>query len=316
MVHEVAGQPVVRHAVEGALAAGVSRVIAVVGHDADQVKAALGSDAEYVAQDEQLGTGHALMQAAPKLRGFEGDLLVFSGDSPFLSADVFRKLLRHHRKKRAAATILTAILAEPGPYGRIVRGLDGRVIRIVEKKDASQAEYSIPEVNSGTYVFDAAVVLPLLKELDTNNVQGEYYLTDVIEMLFVRRMVVETLVADDNYVVLGVNDRGELAQAMRIFRDRHIEKLMTGGVTFVDPSATYVDATVSIGQDTVVYPFTCLENGTVIGKHCRIGPNVRVSNSRIGDGVRLEFAVVEDSRLKKGSSVAPFSHLVEGRPAD
>jgi len=288
-------------------------VIAVVGHDAGDVRRALDDRVECVAQEEQLGTGHALMQAAPKLKGYKGDLLVFSGDSPFLSADVFRKLIRHHRKRKAAATILTAILSEPGPYGRIVRGLDGKVIRIVEKKDASQAEYSIPEVNSGTYVFDAETVLPLLTELGTNNVQGEYYLTDIIEMLFVRKLPVETLVSDDSYVVLGVNDRGELAQAMRIFRDRHIEKLMAAGVTFVDPSATYVDATVSIGQDTVVYPFTCLERGTKIGKHCRIGPNVRVSNSRISDGVNLEFAVVEDSAVRKGERLPPFSHLAAGK---
>lgn len=309
MVHELAGKPLIRYPTDAAREAGVERIIVVVGHAADQVMKTLGDGFTYVHQAEQLGTGHALMQAVPELEGFDGDLLVFNGDSVFLTAECFKELIRHHRRTKAAATILTAVLPDPGAYGRIVRGADGTVLKIVEKRDASLVELKINEVNSGTYVFRAPTVLPLLSEIDAHNAQKEFYLTDVIGLCFGRNLRVETLVSADPSVVLGVNTRKELAQAVRIFRERIMDELMAKGVTILDPDSTYIDGTVEIGRDTVVYPFSYIERGTVIGERCQIGPHAHLVGCTVGDDCYVESAVLNGTRIPSGTKVPPFTVL-------
>lgn len=309
LMHDLCGKPVVRYASEASMKCGIKRNIVVVGHCAEAVYEALGEKFEYVVQKEQLGTGHAFRQALPLLKGFKGDLLVFNGDGPFLTSEIMEQLISHHQRTGAAATILTALLPDPGNYGRIVRGLDGSVVKIVERKDASLVEYKINEVNSGVYCFQSKVVLPLLRELDRHNSQGEYYLTDVIGLIFGRNLPVETVISPDHNVVLGVNDRIELAVALKVFREKILEDMMRSGVTIMDPSTTYVDSTVRIGQDTIIYPFTYIERNTVVSENCLIGPHARLTNVRVGRGATIQSSVIIDSSVKAGTAIAPFTYL-------
>jgi len=309
MVHELAGKPLIKYPTDAAREAGVGRIIVVVGHAAEQVTRTLGEGFTYVRQEKQLGTGHALMQAIPELAGFSGDVLVFNGDSVFLTADSFKTLIKHHRAAKAAATILTAMLPDPGSYGRIVRGADGGVLKIVEKRDASLVELKINEVNSGTYVFGADTVLPLLSDIDSRNAQKEFYLTDIIGLCFGKNLKVETLVSEDPSVVLGVNTRKELAQAIRIFRERITDELMAAGVTILDPESTFVDGTVKVGRDTVIYPFSYLERGTTIGERCQIGPHAHLVGCHVGDDCCVESAVLNGTKIASGTKVPPFTTL-------
>ncbi len=309
LVHELCGQPLVKYVADSSLGCGIKRNIVIVGHNADEVKKALNNDFKYVLQKEQSGTGHALMQASPLLKDFRGDLLTLPGDAPFLTPDILMSLVSRHRETEASVTILTAVLPDPGSYGRIVRDPDGGIIKIVERKDARLKEIEIREVNSGVYCFDCQTLLKLLPEVNSRNTQGEYYLTDVIGLMFGRNLKVESVVAQDPTVILGVNNRHELAQALRIFRERIIEKLMLSGVTIMDPVTTFIDLTVEVGQDTVIYPYTVIEKETTIGKNCTIGPHVHLKKAKIGDDVSMESSVVNGGVIPEGTTVEPYSHI-------
>ncbi len=312
LIHDLCAQPLVKYVSDASIACGIKRNIVIIGHDAEEVKEVLGDSPEYVLQEKQGGTGHALLQASHILKDFKGDLLVLPGDAPFLTPDVLKSLINHHKKTDATVTILTAVLPDPGNYGRIVREPDGEVIKIVERKDARLKEIEIREVNSGVYCFDCQDVLGLLPEVDYRNTQGEYYLTDVIGLMFGRNLKVESVVAEDPTVMLAVNNRLELAQALRIFRERILEKLMLSGVTIMDPITTFIDSTVKVGQDTVIYPYTVIERNTVIGKNCTIGPHVHLIETKVGDGVCIESSVVEQSVIPDNARPKPYSHI-EGK---
>lgn len=309
LIHDVCGQPLVKYVYDASRKCGITENIVVVGHMAAEVKKVLGPSCTYVRQSRLGGTGHALMQAAPLVKDFRGDLLVLPGDAPFITSDVLKTLIRRHRKTGAAATILTAVLPDPGSYGRIVRGPDGAVIKIVEMKDAGLREIEIREVNSGVYCFDCQTLLKILPELQNRNAQGEYYLTDVIGFMFGKNFTVETVLAQDPTVVLGVNNRIEFAQVLDIFRKRILEKLMLSGVTVMDPSTTFVDNTVKVGIDTIIYPYTVIEKHSEVGDNCVIGPHSRISGAKIGKRVKIESSVVENCRIKDKTRVKPFSHL-------
>ena len=272
----------------------------------------LGSGFEYVVQEKQAGTGHAVLQVAPLLEGFDGDVLVLPGDAPLLTSEVLDELVQRHQASGAAATILTAIVPDPGSYGRIVRDSGGKVIKIVERRDAALQEVQIREINSGTYCFRAKMLMGMLPDIDRHNAQGEYYLTDVIGLLFARNMPVETLLVRDHRVVLGVNNRRELADAMHIFRQRVLEELMLSGVTVIDPMTTYVEAAVEIGNDSIIYPFTVIEKGTKIGSGCRVGPHARVARATIGEGSVVESSVIVNSTVAPGTVVPPFTVMRDG----
>jgi bifunctional UDP-N-acetylglucosamine pyrophosphorylase/glucosamine-1-phosphate N-acetyltransferase len=298
--------------VELARAMGSRRVAVIVGHGAETVRAALGEDAEYFVQEPQLGTGHAVQQAAPLLQGCAGDVLVLQGDVPLITRETLEALLARHRQTGAAATLLTAVLDEPANYGRIVRRTDGTVDRIVERKDAPPEIAALREVNAGVYCFRGPELLDAVFRIGCANQQGEYYLTDVIGLFVEEGRRVEACVADDPYVMLGINDRVELAVATALMRERINRGLMLSGVTLIDPSTTYVDVDVTVGSDTILYPMTILEGRTVIGAGCEIGPSSRLVNATLGDGVKVQSSLVVDSRVGARTSIGPFANLRPG----
>jgi bifunctional UDP-N-acetylglucosamine pyrophosphorylase/glucosamine-1-phosphate N-acetyltransferase len=287
--------------------------VLVIGHQRDAVRAHCGGRAQFAVQQEQLGTGHALLQARPFLEGRGSSVLVLSGDVPLTRESTLRALLDEHRRAGNAATLLSIRLTDPATYGRIVRDADGSLLRIVEARDASPEQRRIDEVNAGIYVFEERDLFSSLDSLSVDNAQGEYYLTDVISILKERGRNVGAVIAEDPVEAFGVNSRLELAMVEAEITRRHVESLMKEGVTFRNPSAVLVDSTVTIGPDSVIYPFVALEGTTTIGRNCVIGPGVHLKNVRIGDNVIVRTGTVaEDATIGEGSAVGPFAHLRPG----
>lgn len=312
VLHPVCGKPMVEHIIDTLEQIGVARTVAVVGHGAEEVKAALGGRVLYALQERQLGTGHAVMQAAPLLSGEDGITLVLCGDTPLISAETIRALIEAHRGGGAAATLLTAVPDDPRGYGRVVRGADGGVERIVEDKDCSEAERAIREINTGTYAFDNRLLFGALERVDNNNTQGEYYLTDVIGILRSGGHRVGGIAVSDPLEAAGVNDRAALAEAEREMRRRINLRHMLNGVTLIDPLTTYIDAGVTIGADTVIYPGCHLRGLTRIGEDCVIGPNAEIRDSAVGDGVQIRHAVLEEAEVGDRATVGPYAYLRPG----
>ena len=311
-LHPLCGKPVTRHVIDACFAAGISRVIVVVGHEAEAVRAGLGSDVDYAIQEQQFGSGHAAQCAAPLLSGFRGSILVLAGDVPLLRSSTLADLLEHHHQTAAAATLLTAILDDASGYGRIVRAEDGSVRGIVEHRDATESQRAIREWNPSIYCFDAGALFGALEQIRPNNVQGELYLTDAIGILASKGSRVEGLPTSDSAEVLGINNRVELAEAGAIMRRRILTEWMLSGVSIIDPLTTYVDAGVQIGQDTVVAPGTFLLGNTSIGQRCVIGPYSRISDSTIGDESTILASQVLESRIANGVYVGPWSNIRPG----
>ncbi|WP_214701490.1 MULTISPECIES: bifunctional UDP-N-acetylglucosamine diphosphorylase/glucosamine-1-phosphate N-acetyltransferase GlmU [unclassified Exiguobacterium] len=309
VLHPVLGKPMVEHVVDQLDQIGVSRQIVIVGHGAEAVQDTLGTRVEYAVQEEQLGTGHAVQMAEAELAGKSGATLVVCGDTPLLTAETLEALLAHHEAQQAKVTVLTAIADDATGYGRVVRGEDGNVTKVVEHKDASEAELAINEINTGTYVFDNELLFDALKQVGNNNAQGEYYLPDVISIAKEAGEVVAAHIAPTFDETIGVNDRVALSQAEAIMRKRTNERLMREGVTFMDPASTYISPDVVIGSDTVIYPGTVILGKTTIGSECVIGPNSDIRNSVIEDHAVVRQSVVTDSRIGEAAQVGPFAHL-------
>ena len=309
VLHPVLGKPMVEHVVDQLDQIGVSRQIVIVGHGAEAVQDTLGTRVEYAVQEEQLGTGHAVQMAEPELAGKAGSTLVVCGDTPLLTAETLEALLAHHEAQQAKVTVLTAIADDATGYGRVVRGEDGNVVKVVEHKDASEAELQIQEINTGTYVFDNELLFEALKQVGNNNAQGEYYLPDVISIAKESGEVVAAHTAPTFDETIGVNDRVALSQAEAIMRKRTNERLMREGVTFMDPASTYISPDAVIGSDTVIYPGTVILGKTTIGSECVIGPNSDIRNSVIEDGAVVRQSVVTDSQIGEAAQVGPFAHL-------
>ncbi|MGE5573940.1 MAG: bifunctional UDP-N-acetylglucosamine diphosphorylase/glucosamine-1-phosphate N-acetyltransferase GlmU [Bacteroidota bacterium] len=312
VMHEICGKPMVSYVLDAVEAAGAKRVIVVVGHGADLVKQAVGARGECVLQAEQLGTGHAVMQVEGALGDYGGMVAVIAGDAAFLAGDDLAELVAGHRESGAAATVLSAVLEDPTGYGRIIRGAQGEIVRIVEEKDASPAEAAVNEVNSSIYCFSAPRLFEALHHIAPDNTQGEYYLTDVIGIMIQTGLPVRVVRASDPLSARGINTRVQLAEAERIFRDRVRERLMLSGVTLVDPPSTFIDADVAVGRDTVILPFTFLQGKTIIGEGCTIGPFVRMADTTVADGASVSNAVVTQSTIGSGATVGPYSFLRPG----
>jgi bifunctional UDP-N-acetylglucosamine pyrophosphorylase/glucosamine-1-phosphate N-acetyltransferase len=312
VLHRVCGRPMIWHVLSAVRALRPDRILVVLGHGGDEVRRAVGEDAEVVFQEEQLGTAHALLQAEGRLRGFPGEILVLCGDTPLIRSTTLADLVARHRSRGAAATLATARLEDPTGYGRVLRGPAGEVRGIREEKDATGSERGIREVNAGIYCFSTGELFELLAGLTPDNQQGEFYLTDVVARMVERGLVVADYALEDPEEILGVNDRRQLALVEDIMRRRILERLMLEGVTVVDPGATYVDAGVRVGHDTVLYPFTFLEGETEIGAECHIGPGARLVDSRVGDRVTVQYSVVLESVVEEASQVGPFAHLRPG----
>jgi bifunctional UDP-N-acetylglucosamine pyrophosphorylase/glucosamine-1-phosphate N-acetyltransferase len=312
VLHPVCGKPMVGHVVDTLRHIDTARTVIVVGHGAEAVQAYLGDTVEYVFQEQQLGTGHAVLQAKKLLGGEEGITVVVCGDTPLVKAETLQEMIRLHQQSGAAATVLTAHFENPFGFGRIVRGEDGHVIGIVEQKDCTPEQAQIKEINAGTYCFTNSKLFKALDQVKNNNAQNEYYLTDVIGILRERNEIVEAYCTPDPGESVGVNDRVALAEAEKLMRDRINRRHMLNGVTIVDPANTYVEADVQIGADTVLLPGTVLRGRTVIGSDCRIGPQTEIADSTIHDGVTVKHSVLQEAVVGAHSSVGPFAYLRPG----
>ena len=312
VLHRVGGKTMVQHVLDAAKKAGAERSVVVIGFGAESVATALGDQAEFVVQAEQLGTGHAVMQARELLADFEGTVMVLCGDTPLLRSELLAKLYAEHLQSQAAATVLTAHMPDPTGYGRVIRNSDGQVVKIVEHKDATPEERLVTEVNTGIYCFERAALFHALAGLNCNNVQGEYYLTDVISILASNHTKVWATPAEDFQETFGINSRAQLAEAEKILRKRKALELMDSGVTIMDADSTFIDADVTIGADTIIYPFTWIEGATTIGSGCEIGPNTRLQNTVIGDNVTLHFVYAHECQIADQVTVGPYVHLRPG----
>lgn len=316
VLHPIGGKPMLGHVISNVRAAGVERLVAVVGHQAESVQAAFGDSLEYALQTEQLGTGHALLQTEHLLAGAQGDLLLLYGDNPFVGPEILTGLLEAHRQGGAAATVLTAEVADPTGLGRIIRNHQGDLARIVEQKDASESERQIREINTGIYCFKLQVgkfgLFELLHRLEPNNAQKEYYLTDIVGILNDLGERVAICRWNEEESFLAPNNRRQFAEAEALLRKRTLDRLMDDGVSIIDPATTYVDAEAQIGRDTVLYPFTFIQGPCVIGEKCQIGPHSRLVASRVADGARITESVVEESSVGPECQIGPYSHLRPG----
>ncbi|HEY3283231.1 MAG TPA: bifunctional UDP-N-acetylglucosamine diphosphorylase/glucosamine-1-phosphate N-acetyltransferase GlmU [Armatimonadota bacterium] len=308
-LHPLCGKRLLDYVLDACQDSGAQSTVVVVGHQAEAVKEALGDRARYALQENPMGTGHALQMAEGALPEDLDTVLVIPGDTPLLTSEDLRALLRTHEAEGNDATVLTTVLDDASHYGRVVRDAEGAVLRIVEAKDATPEEKRIGEINSSVYCFDRAKVFAALRKLDPKNAQKELYLTDAIEILNREGSRVGAVVLRDSMRVLGVNNRVELADAEAELRRRKNERLMLDGVSLMDPLSTYVDWDVEVGADTILLPNTLLLKGTVIGEDCRIGPNVQLTNMVVADGVTMTYAVGRDSEVAAGASVGPFAQI-------
>jgi bifunctional UDP-N-acetylglucosamine pyrophosphorylase/glucosamine-1-phosphate N-acetyltransferase len=311
VLHPLAGKPLVYYAVEVAQTISETSPVLVVGVGADQVRATLGQQVRYVIQQQQLGTGHAVLQAKPLFAGDSDLVLVTYADMPLLRGETLKRLIERHQQVSPAITMLTVIQDEARGFGRVLRDPSGAVVAVVEEADATPAQLAMRELNTGTYCFSADWLWPHLEQI-APSAKGEYYLTDLVEMAVAEGSRVEALTADDPSEALGVNNRVHLAQAEAALRRRINEKWMLEGVTILDPETTYIEAGVTLGPDTVVYPNTYLQGETRIGSECRIGPDTIIRDSTLGDRCVVYASVIEGSTLEDGVDVGPFGHLRKG----
>ncbi|KIL34951.1 bifunctional N-acetylglucosamine-1-phosphate uridyltransferase/glucosamine-1-phosphate acetyltransferase [Cohnella kolymensis] len=312
VLHPVCGKPMVSHVLDTVREAACERAVVIVGHGAEAVKETLGSSVEYALQAEQLGTGHAVMQAKDLLGSEDGVTVVICGDTPLVRTETVDALIELHTKSGAGATILTAQLDDPTGYGRIVRADDGSVLRIVEQKDCTTKEAQIQEINAGTYCFDNLKLFQALERVTNQNAQGEYYLTDVIGIMQKQGDLITAYMAHDPSEAIGVNDRIALGEAERLMRLRINRKHQVNGVTLIDAEHTYIGPDVTIGADTVIYPGTVLRGRTVIGEDCSIGPATEMSDTIVGSGATIRQTVTDGAEIGDQCNVGPFAYLRPG----
>ncbi len=317
VLHRVAGRPLVVHVLSAVGELGLERCVLVVAPGAkaeiDEELAAASLDIEvtFALQKTPRGTADSARAGLASLVDFDGEVLVLPGDAPLIAAGTLQRLLKARRDARDAATLLTARVHDPVGYGRVIRGSSGEVSSIVEERDASDAERAVNEVNSSVYAFDSRRLAPLLDKLESHNAQGEYYLTDVIELLVAAGERVGALVADP-LEIEGVNSRAQLAHVAAALRRRICDRLMESGVTILDPAVTYIDATVTVERDAIIHPFTYLEGSTTVGEGAEVGPQTRVVDSHIAAGATVTFAVVRSSDIGEEASVGPYASLRPG----
>jgi bifunctional UDP-N-acetylglucosamine pyrophosphorylase/glucosamine-1-phosphate N-acetyltransferase len=315
VLHELAGRPIIAHVVRTAQTLDPKTILVIVGHQADEVEQAVRSEigelASFAVQAQQRGTGDAVESARSQLENSDSLVLLLSGDVPMIRAETLQNLVEHHRASGAACTILSVRLENPTGYGRIIRDAQDRFEKIVEQKDASEDERKVREINSGIYCFESRDLFEALKRIEPKNQQGEYYLTDVAEILNSSGRKVEVFTHTEPRELSGVNTRAELAEFENLLRRNAIRRLMTeAGVTFIDPSHAYVSPDAEIGRDTVIYPDVTIEGKTVIGENCVIRSGARISNSKLGDNVTVkDHSIIVDSEIGSNCSVGPFAHL-------
>ncbi len=311
LVHKIYGKEIITRAVDNVKKAGIEDVVAVVGYQREQIKEVLGSSVKYAIQEEQLGTGHAVMQCKEFLQGKKGRVLILNGDHPIMRPETLKKLVEQSVSKEEAATILTMVHDEIIPYGKIIHDEKGNVKEIVEHKDCNVEQLKIKEVNLGMYCFDIEELLEALDKLDNNNVQNEYYLTDVLKIMYDKGLKTGSIVVSDNAEVLGVNDRMDLQILTKALQIRINTELMKNGVTIEDINNTYIYDDVEIGMDTIIHPNTTIKSGVVIGEDCEIGPNAYIREGcRIADRAKIgSFVEIKKAIIGEGTKVPHLSYM-------
>ena len=321
VAHEVLGKPLVRWVVDAAREAGVERVVSGVGYAREQVAPLVEGDTEIVVQEQQNGTAGAVAVCADALADFDGSLVVLSGDCPLISSETIAALVKAREDADAAVVVLSMELENPFGYGRIIRGEDGSVVRIVEQKDATPEEAAVCECNSGFYCFDAKALFAALSKVGSDNAQGEFYLTDVLEICRNEGRVVTALTAQDPTECLGVNSRAQLAQAASVMRDRINARHLAAGVTMWDPSSVWIGPDVRIGRDVELLPQVILMGSTSIGEDSVVGPNTRLTDTTVGRGCVIDETVAVEAVVDDGATcgprayLRPAAHLCEGAKA-
>jgi bifunctional UDP-N-acetylglucosamine pyrophosphorylase/glucosamine-1-phosphate N-acetyltransferase len=309
-LHPLAGRPLLLHVLDAAAGIAPERMVLVVGHQADLVRAAVeGYPVEMVVQEQQLGTGHAVRQASGAIAAARGPVMVLCADTPLITPATLRALADRHARRKAAVTLMTAVMDDPTGYGRIVRNRSG-VSRIVEEKDASPAQKRIREVNTGIYCFDGPFLLAALGGITNRNAQNEYYLPDAVALARRKRRAVEAVTCSDADEVHGINSRMDLSRAEGILRERTNLRWMREGVTMLDPATVFIGPNATVGRDTVLYPHVRLEGATSVGEGCTVYPGARIIDSALGDRVTVkDCCVIERSHIADRASVGPFAHL-------
>ncbi len=315
VLHEIGGRPLIAHVVRTAQTLDPRTILVIVGHQAEELEQAVlaevGELASFAVQAKQRGTGDAVESARKQLEDSGSLILLLSGDVPLIRAETMRKLINHHQATAAACTILGVRLENPTGYGRIIRNPQGAFEKIVEQKDATDEERQVREINSGIYCFESQDLFEALQRIEPKNQQGEYYLTDVCEILNSNGRKVEVFTHTDAREVSGVNTRAELAEFENLVRRNAIRRLMIeNGVTFIDPAHAYVSPEAEIGRDTIIYPNVMIEGKTVSGENCVIRSGARITNSRLGaDVVVKDHSLIIDSEIGANCAVGPFAHL-------
>lgn len=309
VLHKVCGKTMVEHVVDAAQGVNPAEIVTIVGTGAGDVEKVLADKSKFAFQEKQLGTGDAVMTAREELGNKDGATLVVTGDTPLFTTDTFNELFKYHAEKGNAATVLTAEAPNPFGYGRIIRDDQGNVLRIVEQKDGKPEELKVKEINTGVFCFDNKKLFEALKHVNNDNAQGEYYLTDVLEILRNSGERVGAYKMPDFSESLGVNDRIALAQATKTMQRRINEQHMRDGVSFIDPDTAYIDADVKIGNDTVIEGNVVIKGNTEIGSDCYITSGSRIVDSKIGNNVTVTSSTVEEAEMDDNTDIGPNSHL-------
>ena len=309
LVQKIYGKEIVKRAVENAEKAGVKDIVAVVGYKKEEVMKVLGDNIKYAFQDEMLGTGHAVMQAKEYLKGKKGKVLVLNGDVPLIRPETLNKLIEKSIENKEYATLLTAIYDDPTGYGRIVRDEGGNIEGIVEEKDTTEEQKKITEINAGIYCFDIEALLEALEKITPNNKQGEYYITDVIQIMNNRGLKTGAVIVEDNTEILGINDRIQLGILTKVLQMRINTELMKHGVTIEDTNTTYIYDDVEIGMDTVIHPN--IKSGVIIGEDCEIGPNSYIREGcKLANKVKIgSFVEIKKAIIGEGTKVPHLSYM-------
>ncbi len=309
VLHKVSGLTMLEHVYRNVVAINPQKNVTVIGHKAEMVRDILADKSEFVLQSEQLGTGHAVMMAEEQLAGLEGQTLVIAGDTPLITGESLKNLVEFHVNHKNVATILTAKADNPFGYGRIIRNQNDEVTKIVEQKDATEFEQGIKEINTGTYVFDNKRLFEALKSINTDNAQGEYYLTDVISIFRENGEKVGAFALRDFDESLGVNDRVALATAEKVMRHRINHSHMLKGVTFQNPDSTYIDTDVDIAPDVLIEANVTLKGHTKIGSEAVLTNGTYIVDSTIGEQVVVTHSMIEESIVKEGVTIGPYAHI-------
>lgn len=321
VIHPLGGEPIVYSVIRASLSLKPKKVIVVTGHEEERVKAKIleefskAREIEFVNQSKPLGTAHA-MACARKLLGDVESVLILSGDVPLVSRETLDDLVSFHKRERNQATVLTARLANPSGYGRVVRGPTNALLKIIEEKDATIRELQIKEINSGIYIFEREALLTALALVRPLNVKKEYYLTDTLEILRNQSYRVGAWMTHSSEELLGINSRVDLARVESVLQRWTLENLMSNGVTIPMPQSVYVEPRARIGEDTIVYPGTIIKGKTVVGRNCVLGPHLYLENSTLGEGVKAVMSYVRETTMADFVNVGPYVHLRPGTHLD